>query len=36
MFEGFEINGNARTVISRGEVIVDDGQFLGNPAAANT
>src|SRR5271157_129693 len=31
MFEGFEIKGNARTVISRGEVIVDQGQFLGKP-----
>jgi dihydropyrimidinase len=29
MFEGFEVKGNARTVISRGEVIVDDGQWLG-------
>jgi dihydropyrimidinase len=29
MFEGFEVRGNARTVISRGEVIVDRGQFLG-------
>ena len=31
MFEGFEIRGNARTVISRGEVIVDNGQFFGKP-----
>jgi dihydropyrimidinase len=29
MFEGFEVRGNARTVISRGEVIVEGGQFLG-------
>jgi dihydropyrimidinase len=29
MFEGFEVRGNARTVISRGEAIVDRGQFLG-------
>jgi len=29
MFEGFEVRGNARTVMSRGEVIVDAGQFLG-------
>ncbi|HUI80705.1 MAG TPA: dihydropyrimidinase [Bryobacteraceae bacterium] len=29
LFEGFEVKGNARTVISRGEVIVDRGQFLG-------
>jgi dihydropyrimidinase len=31
MFEGFEVRGNAQTVISRGEVIVDAGQFLGKP-----
>jgi len=31
MFEGFEIRGNARTVISRGEVIVDKGEFFGKP-----
>ena len=29
MFEGFRVRGNARTVISRGEVIVDGGEFLG-------
>jgi dihydropyrimidinase len=29
MFEGYEVKGNARTVISRGEVIVDRGEFLG-------
>ena len=29
MYEGFEVMGNARTVISRGEVIVDGGRFLG-------
>jgi dihydropyrimidinase len=29
MFEGFEVKGNARTVLSRGEVIVDRGQWLG-------
>ena len=29
MFEGFQVKGNARTVLSRGEVIVDAGQFLG-------
>ena len=29
MFEGFEVQGNARTVISRGEVIVDGGQLAG-------
>ena len=29
MFEGFEVRGNARTVLSRGETIVDGGKFLG-------
>jgi dihydropyrimidinase len=29
MFEGFEVRGNARTVLSRGEAIVDGGRFLG-------
>ena len=27
--------GNARTVLSRGEVIVDGGQFLGKPGRGN-
>ncbi len=31
MFEGFHVKGNARTVLSRGEVIVDRGNFLGKP-----
>ena len=31
MFEGYEIRGNAKTVISRGEVIVDNNQFRGKP-----
>src|SRR5580692_155942 len=31
MFEGFQVKGNARTVISRGEVIVDGGEFHGKP-----
>ncbi|MGA2115469.1 MAG: dihydropyrimidinase [Bryobacteraceae bacterium] len=31
MFEGYEVEGNARTVISRGEVIVENGEFLGKP-----
>ena len=31
MFEGFEVRGNARTVLSRGEVIVDSGKFFGKP-----
>ena len=29
MFEGFKVNGNAETVLSRGEVIVEHGKFLG-------
>jgi dihydropyrimidinase len=29
MFEGFRVKGNARTVLSRGEVIVDGGSFAG-------
>jgi len=35
MFEGYEVRGNARTVLSRGEVIVDNGQFLGKPGRGN-
>jgi dihydropyrimidinase len=35
MFEGYEVAGNARTVLSRGEVIVDGGQFLGKPGRGN-
>jgi dihydropyrimidinase len=31
MFEGFRVKGNVRTVMSRGEVIIDNGQFLGKP-----
>ena len=29
MFEGWKVKGNARTVLSRGEVIVDGGKFTG-------
>ncbi|MGA2477896.1 MAG: dihydropyrimidinase [Spirochaetia bacterium] len=29
MFEGYTVQGNARTVLSRGEVIVDGDRFLG-------
>jgi dihydropyrimidinase len=29
MFEGWKVKGNARTVLSRGEVVVDGGQYLG-------
>lgn len=31
MFEGYEVRGNARMVLSRGEVIVDGQEFLGKP-----
>ena len=31
MFEGFQVRGNARMVLSRGEVIVDGQEFLGKP-----
>jgi len=31
MFEGFSVKGNARMVLSRGEVIVDGATFLGKP-----
>jgi dihydropyrimidinase len=31
MFEGFRVKGNARMVISRGEVIVENGSFHGRP-----
>src|SRR5499427_1957203 len=31
MFEGFRVRGNARHVFSRGELIVENGQFLGKP-----
>jgi dihydropyrimidinase len=31
MFEGFQVRGNARMVISRGEPIVDGNRFLGTP-----
>jgi len=31
MFEGFEVKGNSRMVISRGEVIIDGDKFLGTP-----
>jgi len=29
MFEGYEVTGNARTVFSRGEKIIDKGEWLG-------
>jgi len=31
MFEGFKVRGNARQVYSRGELIVDRGEFLARP-----
>lgn len=31
VYEGMEVTGRVRTVISRGEVIVDAGRFLGRP-----
>ncbi len=31
MFEGFTVKGNAKQVISRGEVLVDNGQWHGRP-----
>jgi dihydropyrimidinase len=31
MFEGFQVKGNARTVISRGEIVIDGGNFVGKP-----
>jgi dihydropyrimidinase len=31
MFEGFQVRGNAHTVLSRGEVIVEAGKFVGKP-----
>ena len=30
-FEGFEINGAVQTVLSRGRVVVDGGEYLGSP-----
>ena len=31
MFEGFTVKGNAKLVMSRGEVLVDNGSYLGRP-----
>src|SRR5579863_2206282 len=33
MFEGLRVKGVTRTVLSRGQVIIDDGQFTGRPGA---
>jgi dihydropyrimidinase len=35
MFEGFQVQGNARTVLSRGEVIVDNGEWRGKAGRGN-
>jgi dihydropyrimidinase len=35
MFEGYEVKGNVRTALSRGEVIVEGNQFLGKPGRGN-
>jgi len=35
MFEGYHVRGNARTVLSRGEVFVDGGEFFGKPGRGN-
>ena len=31
MFEGYQVKGNAKTVLSRGEIIVDNGSWKGKP-----
>ncbi len=31
MFEGFRVRGNAKRVYSRGELIVENGNYLGKP-----
>ena len=31
MFEGFRVRGNARQVFSRGELIVENGKYIGKP-----
>src|SRR5277367_2992127 len=35
MFEGYEVQGNARTVISHGELIVENGKYLGKTGRGN-
>jgi dihydropyrimidinase len=35
MFEGFQVQGNSRTVLSRGEVIVDNNEWKGKPGRGN-
>jgi dihydropyrimidinase len=31
MFEGFRVKGNAATVFSRGDIIVENGSWKGKP-----
>ncbi len=31
MFEGWRVKGNAKSVYSRGELVVEDGKFVGRP-----
>jgi dihydropyrimidinase len=33
MFEGMRVKGVTRTVLSRGRVIIDNGNFVGKPGA---
>ena len=35
MFEGYKVKGNARQVFSRGELVVENGKFLGKPGRGN-
>jgi dihydropyrimidinase len=35
MYEGKKVKGNADVVISRGEVIVENNNFLGKPGRGN-
>lgn len=35
IFEGFCVQGNARQVFSRGEMIVENGRFIGKPGRGN-
>jgi dihydropyrimidinase len=35
MFEGFKVRGNAKQVYSRGELIVDNGRYLGKIGRGN-
>jgi dihydropyrimidinase len=30
-FEGFQVKGFTKTVLSRGRVIIDNGEYLGRP-----